>query len=83
MLVPQDENASRPCLLLGELMNKAGLNCSVYAASQGRLKDIAELKNATVIVCGSYKQALSLRAGSSHLQLGSLHLETEIFIMSF
>lgn len=55
---------------MGELMNKAGLDCSVYAGSHERLKEITALGEVDVIVCGSYNQALALRDGASNLKLG-------------
>lgn len=73
MLVPQNDLVAVPCLLLGELMNKAGLECSVYAGSCERLKQIATLENIDVVVCGSYAQALKYRGKCSNLMLGKYH----------
>lgn len=51
-------------------MNKAGLDCSVYAGSHDRLTEITALENVDVIVCGSYNQALALRDAASNVKLG-------------
>lgn len=59
---------------MAELLNKAGLGCSVFAASQDRIKEIVDLEEINVIVCGSHNQACSLRNGSSTVELGSVFL---------
>ncbi|XP_057369530.1 betaine aldehyde dehydrogenase-like [Daphnia carinata] len=69
ILVAENDQAALPCLLIGELLNKAGLNCSVYAGSSERLKEITAVDDIDVVLCGSYDQAVTLRNGSSNLKL--------------
>lgn len=69
ILVAENDQAAMPCLLIGELLNKAGLKCSVYAGSHERLKEITAVDDIDVIICGSYDQAVILRNGSSNLKL--------------
>nr|CAH0109071.1 unnamed protein product [Daphnia galeata] len=69
VLVPENDLVAISCLLMGEFLNKVGLDCSVYAGSPERLKKITAVEGIDVIVCGSYEQALTLRDGSSNLKL--------------
>lgn len=72
-MVAENDQAAMPCLLIGELLNKAGLKCSVYAGSHERLKEITAVDDIDVIICGSYDQAVILRNGSSNLKLGNVY----------
>jgi hypothetical protein len=78
VLVPENDLLAIPCLLLGEFLNKVGLDCSVYAGSHQRLKEITSLEGIDVIVCGRYDQALTLRDGSSNLKLGNSCREMDL-----
>ncbi|XP_046456793.1 uncharacterized protein LOC124203933 [Daphnia pulex] len=69
VLVPENDLLAIPCLLMGEFLNKVGLDCSVYAGSSERLKGITSSEGIDIIVCGSYDQALALRDGASNLKL--------------
>lgn len=71
VLVPENDLLAIPCLLMGEFLNKVGLDCSVYAGSSERLKGITSSEGIDIIVCGSYDQALALRDGASNLKLGN------------
>ena len=70
-MIPENDLFAIPGLLMGEIFNKAGLHCSVYAGSQERLKEITALEDVNVIVCGSYEQAFTLRSETANLELGS------------
>lgn len=77
-MVPENDLVAIPCLLMGEFLNKVGLDCSVYAGSPERLKKITSVEGIDVIVCGSYEQALTLRDGSSNLKLGNFYREIDL-----
>lgn len=69
VLVPGNETLALPCLILAELINKAGFICSFYEASLEQVKEIAAVENTTVVVCGGQNVARSLRHSASNLKL--------------
>ena len=59
-----------PCLILADLVKRAGLDCTVYRAGSLRLKDlVASNGDIDWIVSGTASQALGLRNAAQSLQL--------------
>lgn len=72
ILVPGNGQTLLPCVLMAELINKAGIPCSVYSLNPEKLPKLAELHHLELVFSGDHAKALALRGSVAHVELGQL-----------
>lgn len=71
ILVPENGSIALPCTILADLINQAGLNCTVYQATPTQWVELVSVEGVEWIMCGTLSQSLQLRNTAKNLKLGT------------